>query len=216
MEACSAPASRTVADLTAEARTEAGLTGAEGDIRTAAVSMEVEADRVTPAVVVTSVPVVRVEEAGTSVAGVVVDSVAVDSRVALRWGGRAVRDHLEVAFTAEARHAHRAAIRPAHTAEEATDDQATGTAADTEVTRALLTPMAAGTAEVPGLPTAIMATTELTAATTAQPAPAVLLMVEATLLRGRVAHTEARTETRTEIRDTVAATEQLPIAAIPE
>ena len=197
-------------DPTAEARTEAGLTGAAGATRTAAAFMEAVAVHGTPAVAAILTRAVRVEEAGTSsAAGAAVDSAAVDSQVHLPWLARAALDHLRAASTA-VRHAHRTAIRLVHTVE-ATDAQATHTAATPT-----LPTVAVAMAEAPGLPTAIAATTELTRATTAQLVRAAL-MARAILLLGKVAHTEIRTETRTAIKGMrVAVTERLRIAAILE
>ena len=133
-----------VAGPTAEARTEAGLMGAVGDIHTEAALMGEAAGRVIPvAADRTSVRAGRaVEEAATfseAAVGAAVDSAAVDRLAARRrWRGQAERDPLEAADTelvdTEAvRHALRADIHPARMAAVITAEQGTDTAVDTHL-----------------------------------------------------------------------------------
>ena len=126
-----------VADLTAEARTEAGLTGAAGAIRTGAVSTVEAAGRVTRAAVEAGTLARVGRAAGTSLVeavavGAVADSAADVRRERRRWRDREAGERLEAAHTAGLR-ARREDMRRVPTAE-ATEDRAAATAAERQAT----------------------------------------------------------------------------------
>ncbi len=205
---CWAPASRTVADHTAEARTEAGLTGAAGDTRTAAVLTEAVVGRTSPVVAAATLARVGRAAAGIPLAEAVEAAVdlAEGGRLARRrWRGRVVGDRLEAERTAGLR-GRRADIRPVAMAGEVTAGRVAVTAATTlATTLAIIGPdtRTAVMTEAPGTQadpvTAVVETTAVTPAPMAVPGRAV------------------GTGTLTEIRAAGAvATERRQIAAIPE
>lgn len=127
-----------VADLTAEARTEAGLTGAVGAIRMGAVSTEEAAGRSTRAAVEAGT-LARVgrAEAGTSLVEAVAVGAAADSAADVRRGRRRWRDReagerLEAVHTVDLR-VPREDMRRVPTAE-ATEDRTAATAAERQAT----------------------------------------------------------------------------------
>ena len=169
----------------AEARTEAGPTGAAGATRTGAVFMEA-ADRTTRVEAVdTLAPGVRA--AGGIFSGapeVVADSAAADRRAARQWRGRAGREASEVAGTVEVPtavlRARQAVIHLAHMAAGPTDGPVAVTAVDTLAVGQQTAPMVA--VRVLAMATAAMA--EILAAT----AHRVLadLTVAGTVVHGRL------------------------------
>jgi hypothetical protein len=200
---CWAPASRTVADHTAEARTEAARTGAAGDTRTAAVLTKAVAGRTAP---VAAATLARVGRAGAGIPLAEAVEAAVDlaeggGRACRRWRGPVVGDRLEAERTAGLR-ARRADIRPVAMAGEVTAGRVAVTPA---TTLAIIGPdtRTAVMAEAPGTPAdPVTAVVEATAVT---PAPMAVL--------GRA----EGTGTLTEIQAAGAAVmERRQIAAIPE
>ena len=127
-----------VADLTAEARTEAGLTGAVGAIRMGAVStVEVAAGRGTRAAVEAGTLARVGRAAGISLVEVVAVGAAVDSAADVRRGRRRWRDReagerLEAVHTVDLR-VPREDMRRVPTAE-ATEDRTAATAAERQAT----------------------------------------------------------------------------------
>ena len=202
---CSALASRTVAGPTAEARTEAGLTGAAGGIHMAATLTEEAAGRVTPVAAARisaragrAAAVAEATSSAEAGATAAVDLAAVDHRARRRWRGRAARDLMEaadteLADTAALRHALRAGMRPVRMAAVVTAGRVTDTVADTDLAEPVTA--TAGTQETPVRTTGTTGTTVVTAEALALRDQAVRTAA-AILVRGRAAPTETRTRTR--------------------
>jgi hypothetical protein len=207
-----------VAGPTAEARTEAGLTGAAGAIRTAAVSTEAEAGRVTRMEAAdTLARVGQVAAAVDTSSAVAQDGAAVDSVQVAAAVGLPVADHpdrqpwpvpgagerLEAAATVAActavgRREHREGIRRVRMEVGATAAHPTATAGPATAT--------ARTAAMVGRVMAMADRTETTVATTVhrdQAESAPMPGTTAGLARARVEATRA--PTRTPVRGTAAA-----------
>jgi hypothetical protein len=183
-----------VAGPTAEARTEAGLTGAAGDTHTAVARTEVAAGRVTQ--VAADRILARAGRAAAAGAAAAADLEADDRRVR----GRAARDPMEaadteLADTAAVHRALRADIHPVRVAAVLTAERVTVT--DTEADTDLAEPATAtaGTQETPVRTTGTMGTTAVTAEALALRDQEVRTAA-AILVRGRAAPTETRTQTR--------------------